>query len=148
VPSDKSCPSGFTFTSKWYSPCCSGFWASTCLESSATGWASVVSCTETRGNIVFDAHGPYSCEDKHNGVSTNFPAQSWCKNTGMDGCWIPYSMQADGKCFPYGDMQWSESSGYSAKSQRVNGNEILLDGPPTSAYTSKGEVAPEVKYLL
>ncbi|GMI01878.1 hypothetical protein TrVE_jg4631 [Triparma verrucosa] len=140
VPADPSCPSGYMFTSQQDSPCCSGF-ASTCLESTATGWASVVTCTETRGDMVFDTHGPYSCEDKHNGVSVNFPAQQWCKDSGSDACWIPYSMQADGKCFPYGEMQWDQSSGYSAKS-KSGGSEILLDGLAPSTMSASSAGAP------
>eukprot|EP00520_Triparma_pacifica_P004532 CAMPEP_0118647624 /NCGR_PEP_ID=MMETSP0785-20121206/8710_1 /TAXON_ID=91992 /ORGANISM="Bolidomonas pacifica, Strain CCMP 1866" /LENGTH=268 /DNA_ID=CAMNT_0006539739 /DNA_START=19 /DNA_END=825 /DNA_ORIENTATION=- len=146
VPSASSCPSGYTFASSRYTPCCDNL-ASTCLESAAFGWSTVVTCTQTNGDMVFDTHGAYSCVDKHNGVSTNFPAQSWCKNPGMDACWLPYSMQSDGKCFPYGDMQWDSTSGYSAKSQLVDGNEKLLDGKSPGTMSAGGPSSPpEVDY--
>ena len=91
--------------------------------------------------MVFDTHGAFSCEDKHNGVSVNFPAQSWCKDSGRDACWIPYSMQADGKCFPYGEMQWDQSSGYTTKS-KLGGPEILLDGLAPSTMVASSAGAP------
>lgn len=145
-PSQPSCPSGFTKTSSRNAACCDK-WAITCNDANAEGWKAMVTCTSSDGDKVFQTDGAYSCEDKHNGVGSNdFRAQSWCKDANRNNCWLPYSMDADGNCFPYNfaqsKMQWDTPSGYDAMSKR-GGSEILLQGgSPSTMSATSGAAAP------
>jgi hypothetical protein len=64
------------------------------------------------------------------GNSNNFPAQQWCKdaNQGAYSCWLPYQMNADGKCFAYGDMQWNSATNKWGATTKYGGTKILLNG--------------------
>jgi hypothetical protein len=91
-------------------------------------------CADRNGDEVFDTYGPTSCKDKASGLSNNFAAQQWCKDSGSPSgsCWIPYSMKADMSCFPLDkdkSGQWTQLSadGWSAKSS-FGGSQVLLPG--------------------
>ncbi|GMI45249.1 hypothetical protein TrCOL_g4014 [Triparma columacea] len=128
-PSSASCAGSDIKVASSYVACCSG--ASTCKSSNTVGWAERAQCAKKNGDYVFDVSSPDGCRMKQEqGLSNNFPAQSWCKKSGSgtDACWLPYSMRADGKCFAYGDMQWNSATDrYGAKTKK-GGSKILLNG--------------------
>ena len=120
-----SCGSSHSLASETYQRCCNG--GSTCTSSNTYGWTRFVVCKNNYGDMVFDTSNPEDCMNKITaGLTNNFLAQRWCKSEGMDGCWLPYSVQSDGSCFPYGSMQW-DSTSWDAKS-KLGGSEILLNG--------------------
>ncbi|GMH74019.1 hypothetical protein TL16_g06347 [Triparma laevis f. inornata] len=122
-----SCPNaGGVSIGTRLTPCCElGFGACT-----PKGWANLAMCADAVGDMVFDVRNPTSCTGKFDGLSNNFAAQEWCKDAGMDNCWLPYSMQADNSCIPYNKDsagQWDKSSGWTATSKK-GGAEIVLVG--------------------
>ena len=133
--------------SSGYVACCNG--APACTSSNTVGWAERVTCADKKGDYVFDVSGPGDCAQKQGGRSNNFPAKQWCKdaNQGAYSCWLPYQMNADGKCFAYGDMQWNSATNQWGATTKNGGSKILLNGlEPGNIRISSTPGAPGTSY--
>ncbi|GMI09327.1 hypothetical protein TrVE_jg752 [Triparma verrucosa] len=146
TPPSISCSGGDVEASSGFVACCNG--ASACTSSNTVGWAKRVTCANSSGDYVFDVSGPNDCASKQGGRSNNFPAQAWCKsaNQGAYSCWLPYSMNADGKCFAYGDMQWNSATDTYGAKTKIGGSKILLNGADNFVQSTGAQVAPITSY--
>mmetsp|Transcript_24720 Transcript_24720/g.49184 ORF Transcript_24720/g.49184 Transcript_24720/m.49184 type:complete len:273 (+) Transcript_24720:86-904(+) len=139
---------GADLVSTRYTPCCEASFGGGCTPK---GWASLNTCSERPGDLVFDVRSQQGCKDKASGLSNNFAPMEWCKNTNSDSgtCWLPYSMNSDGYCFAYDKDragQWEPGSSiWEAKSKR-GGPEILLEGvvqTGTETWSAGGQTLPQ-----
>jgi hypothetical protein len=103
-----SCGNDITYNTR-YTPCCALAFGGGC---DVNGWSQLKTCAEREGDLVFDVYSPRGCADKQSGLSNNLEPYGWCRdgNGAQSGtCWLPYSMNEAGDCFPYdvqGSGQW------------------------------------------